>query len=398
MSDRMLFAGGRPHGWPPATDLLVDDGRIVAIGAEIEAEGVTTFDAAGLVLLPGLVDAHCHIDKTLFGSDWVPHSAGPELIHRIEGERAGRVALGLPRDEAMSALVAAMVAAGTTSARTHTDVFPEAGGANVQAVRRVADRFAGSIDIQQVGFPQYGILAAPGTADLLADLATDGLIDAVGGVDPAGIDGDPIRSLDIVFETAASSGIGVDLHLHDRGTLGAWQLDLIAAHAERFGLEGRVTVGHAFALGDVDESTRRRLAERLARAGVSVVTAAVYDLPVPSLDLAADHGLVMAGGSDGIRDLWGPYGDGDMLKRAMVIAYRCGLRRDEQIESALDAVTVGGAAVLGIDSRGLQVGAPADLVAVRAQNPAHAVVSHPTRELVMKAGRIVARNGVADPA
>jgi cytosine deaminase len=82
-----------------------------------------------------------------------------------------------------------------------------------------------------------------------------------------------------------------------------------------------------------------------------------------------------------------------MLDRAMHLAYRSTFRRDEDIELALHAATYGGAQVLGLDEYGLAVGALADLVVVRASTPAHAVVAHPPRELVLKAGKVVARNG-----
>jgi cytosine deaminase len=104
-------------------------------------------------------------------------------------------------------------------------------------------------------------------------------------------------------------------------------------------------------------------------------------------------GVTVACGHDGIRDLWSPFGSGDMLERAMHVAYRSTFRRDEDIELALSAATYGGARLLGLTSYGLRPGAAADLVAVRARTPAEAVVTRPVRDLVIKAGRVVARDG-----
>jgi len=53
----------------------------------------------------------------------------------------------------------------------------------------------------------------------------------------------------------------------------------------------------------------------------------------------------------------------------------------------------GGATALGLTAYGLTEGAPADLVVVRAGSAAEAVVTRPVRELVLKAGTVVARNG-----
>jgi cytosine/adenosine deaminase-related metal-dependent hydrolase len=65
-------------------------------------------------------------------------------------------------------------------------------------------------------------------------------------------------------------------------------------------------------------------------------------------------------------------------------------RRDEDIELALEAATYG---ALGLEPYGLAPGAPADLLVVAARTAAEAVVTHPVRELVLKGGRVVARDG-----
>lgn len=56
-----LLRGVAPLGGTP-TDLLLDEGRIVAIGADATAGRATTVvDAEGLVALPGFVDPHTHL-------------------------------------------------------------------------------------------------------------------------------------------------------------------------------------------------------------------------------------------------------------------------------------------------------------------------------------------------
>jgi cytosine/creatinine deaminase len=218
-------------------------------------------------------------------------------------------------------------------------------------------------------------------------------VETVGGIDPAGFDRDPVRHLDIVFGLAAQYGAGIDLHLHDLGSLGAWELELIAERTRDAGLAGRVTVSHAYGLGQLDHAYQDRIIDQLAQAGVTILTAAVYSFPVPPIKRLRAAGVNVACGHDGIRDLWGPYGSGDMLERAMHVAYRSTFRRDEDIELALDAATYGGARTLGLDGYSLAVGAPADLVVVDARTPAEAVVAHPPRELVLKRGVVVARDG-----
>ena len=42
-------------------DILIENGKITAIGASLSAQGAEVIDLAGQFVLPGLIDAHCHI-------------------------------------------------------------------------------------------------------------------------------------------------------------------------------------------------------------------------------------------------------------------------------------------------------------------------------------------------
>lgn len=66
---------GRP---PYVADLAVTDGRIAAIGAEI-GTGTEEVDAAGLALMPGIIDAHTHYDAQV---TWDPF-CDPSPAHGV---------------------------------------------------------------------------------------------------------------------------------------------------------------------------------------------------------------------------------------------------------------------------------------------------------------------------
>ena len=59
------------------TDILVRDGRIAEIGAGLRASGVETIDAAGLYVMPGIIDAHSHIAVSSINEATAP--ATPEV-------------------------------------------------------------------------------------------------------------------------------------------------------------------------------------------------------------------------------------------------------------------------------------------------------------------------------
>src|SRR5918995_539756 len=49
-------------------DVGVEDGRVVAIGASLEAAGARTIDASGCYVIPGGVDVHTHLDTPGFNA------------------------------------------------------------------------------------------------------------------------------------------------------------------------------------------------------------------------------------------------------------------------------------------------------------------------------------------
>ena len=208
-----------------------------------------------------------------------------------------------------------------------------------------------------------------------------------------------------MFGLAERHGVGVDIHLHETGELGAFTFELIAERTTALGMQGRVTVSHAFALSSVDAARQAALIELLAAADIAVTTVAPGTREPLPLERLRAAGVRVGLGQDGIRDYWSPYGNGDMLERAWQLAFRSGYRRDELVEACVDVASRGGRAVVDggawaatemLDDRaaGLAVGAPADLVVVPADTVTAAVMDHPPRTAVIHAGRVVARDGV----
>ena len=381
----------------PLVDLLVRDGHIAEIqpSGVIDAAGADREDGAGALALPGMVDAHCHVDKTVWGREWVPHTAGPLLEDRIANGEQGRSELNLPDPDGVHALLAHMAACGTTLARTHTDVDPGIGLKGLELVARAAEELGDVIDVEQVAFPQGGLLTRPGTAELLEDALRHGLVSCLGGIDPAALERDSARHLDLIFDLAANYGATLDIHLHERGTLGAHTMELIIERVLRHGLQGRVAISHAVAIAEVGSTQFEQISQGLGEARISLLTATVYNTPVLPFTKLQERGVNIGAGNDGVRDLWGPYGNGDMLDRTFHLAYRSGFRTDEQIAVAFDVAVSGGAIALGREPARIEPGSPADLFLIDAASIGEAVAARPPRRLVLKRGKVVARHGVA---
>jgi cytosine deaminase len=372
-------------GSQASVDIAIRGGRVESVGDAPADWSGATFDGHGCLALPGLVDGHAHLDKTLWGLPWRPHSATPDLAGLISNERSGRRELPSVADRA-GALLDEYIANGTTLVRTHVDVDLDNGVTAIEEVIEAAARRIDSIEVQIVAFPQSGMLVAPGTIELL-DAAVSTGAHLVGGIDPAGFDGDPVGHLDAIFAIAERHGCGIDLHLHDRGELGRWELALLIERTRALDMAGQVTVSHAFCLTDGDPSIPG-LVEQLAEHRIALATVAPGNVDPLPLDLLDQHGVAMCLGQDGIRDLWSPWGDADMLARSGLMAWRAGYRRDADIERCVDIATSRGAAAIGVSNHGLAPGCRGDVVLVDAASPAQAAVESPARFAVVKAGNV----------
>jgi cytosine/creatinine deaminase len=389
-----LIRQAQVWGQAGPVDLLLQGGRIAGIGPSIPLPaGACEIDGRGLLAIPGLVDAHAHLDKTLWGTPWHPNEAGPALMDKILHEREVLARLHLSAEQQSAALVRHLLASGTTHVRSHVDVVLPIGLDGLRGVLATREAHRDLIDIQVVAFPQMGVMTQPGTLALLEQAVREGA-EVLGGLDPMGIDHDPRGQLDGLFDIAARHGCELDIHLHDRGELGAVTIEMVAERIRATGLKGRVSLSHAFCLGMVEPARLDGLIRLLLDHDIAVMTHAPSGpTPFPPVRQLHEAGVRLFSGSDGVRDTWGPLNNGDMLERAYLIAYRSGFRDDAGLELALSMCSTFGAERMGARDHGLRVGAAADLVLVRAETPAEAVVMHPPRDWVFKRGRVVARQG-----
>jgi cytosine deaminase len=377
-----------------SVDIAIDHERIEAIGANLPRDADTVLeDGGGALVLPGFVEGHTHLDKTNWGLPWYRNNVGPKLIDRIENERSWRASSGHDAGKQSLALARAFIAAGTTRIRTHVDIDTDAGLKHLEGVLQTRETLADIADIQIVAFPQSGMLGRPGTDTLLRDALNSGA-DVLGALDPSLIDQDPVRSLDTTFAIADRYQKPIDIHLHEPGEIGAFTIKLLLDRVEALSMQGRVVISHAFCLGMLPDRERDMLLARIAQLNVALLTTAPPSVPVPSLRACMEANVTLFAGNDGIRDTWTPFGSPDMLERAMFLAMRHDLRRDDDLALAFSCVSTLGAQACGFADYGLHAGARADLVLVDAATIAHAVVARPVRKLVVSNGKIVAREGI----
>lgn len=377
------------HGDRTSTsvDLHLAEGTIAAV-TPVGERGSDALDGRGLLALPGLVNTHAHVDKSWWGLPWEPYGGQGGTDGRIRHERERRDALGIPSAATTSRVLAELVRHGTTSIRTHVDVDLGIGLRGIEAVREAAAFYGDALQLEIVAFPQDGVLRRPGVLALLADAARNG-VEHIGGLDPASIDRDPVGQVDAIFALAADHGTGIDIHLHDPAELGAFQLELIIARTQDLGLAGRVNIAHGFALAQVPDAHRRDLLQAMAALDISMTTVAPLRLPQLPLSEMDAAGVRFGFGTDGIRDLWSPYGTGDLLGIAWQYARASSLVRDDDLMRVVELAGGASSAFVGAVPNRLRVGDRADIVLVDAENPMDALVRTPRREVVIGAGQVL---------
>jgi cytosine/creatinine deaminase len=389
-------------------DVLVQDGRIAAIGPSLPAPaGAEVMEGDGYLLSPPFVDAHFHMDATLsYGLPRVNRSGTllegialwgelkPELTQEAIAERALRYC-----DWA--------VARGLLAIRSHVDVCDDRLLA-VDALLEVKRRVAPYLDLQLVAFPQDGVLRSP-TALANLKRALDKGVDVVGGIphfERTMADG--AESVRLLCELAAERGLPVDMHCDESDDPLSRHIETLAFQTQRLGLQGRVTGSHLTSMHSMDNYYVSKLIPLIAEAQVHAVANPLINITlqgrhdtyprrrgmtrVPELMGA---GVNVAFGHDCVMDPWYALGSGDMLEVAQMGLHVAQMTSQAQMRACFDAVTVNGARVLGLHDLGVEVGKPASLVLLQARDPVEAIRLRAARLVVMRRGRVVARSAPA---
>jgi cytosine deaminase len=354
------------------------------------------------VLLPAAVEPHAHLDKA-FLAEIVPNPTG-DLVGAIEAMRSSRhlltVAETVQRAERAAHLMAAN---GFVAVRTHADLTIEHGLTSIEALVEVRERVAPEIDVEIValcGWPVTGRDGADQRALLRAGLEAGA--DVVGGcphLETVSGNGTIESATDILLDIATDHGRPVDLHTDETLDPAADGLDLLARRvASGFGLP--VTASHCVSLGQQPEARQRRTAERVAAAGISVIALPHTNLflqgrghsrmprALTAVDVLRRAGVNVAAGADNLQDPFNPLGRACPFETAGLMLLAAHLLPAE----AWATVSTNASRALGLadataPTHGFGLGAPADLVSVRAGSVREAIAFGPADRLVWRRGR-----------
>jgi cytosine/adenosine deaminase-related metal-dependent hydrolase len=300
--------------------LLVENGKFKKIipATEKVTDDLPKKDGKHMLILPSLVEKHCHLDKTLLGEPWRAVTPAKNILERFEIEKKLLASLKSTTQQRAEKLLAIYVNEGVTHVRTHVDIYPEVGLKNLDEVKKALQTYEGKLSHEIVAFPQHGLLRSK-SQKLIREALRQGAT-MVGGVDPATVDEDIEASLQQTVELAVEGNAGIDLHLHDPDQLGIFTIKRLAQLTKEAGLQGKVAISHAFGLGNMSSEQANEMAEILTDAGITIITSVPLDIKFPPVGLLHAKGVPVAVGCDNIFDAWSPFGNGDILERASLLA------------------------------------------------------------------------------
>jgi cytosine deaminase len=260
------------------------------------------------------------------------------------------------------------------------------------------------VNLQLVAFPQEGIVSFPDGEKLIAEAARRG-VDVIGAI-PHFEDTreDGVHSLEIAVATALDAGLLIDVHCDEIDDEQSRFLEVLAAHALRTGLRGKVTASHTTAMGSYNAAYSYKLQRILSRAGINLVCNPMVNLHLQGrfdaypkrrgltqVKEMLGAGVNVAFGHDDVMDPWFPMGTANPLQVAHVGALATQMTSPAQIAECFAMVTTRAAETLSLgDSYGIEAGRPASLIVLPATDPFDAVRRQVRPWYVIANGRVVA--------
>jgi cytosine deaminase len=269
------------HGaQPQLADLALHNGRIASIAphAESRAEPQPYIESRtdgwnlhGAPVLPGLVEAHTHIDKAFT----LPRLGAlkPGLLAAIETMIADRQTWTVAdvHTRASRALQWAFEA-GVTTLRTHCDWWePNATPLAWNVLRELGDEWADRLALERVSLIALHLFSERDGARALAKtVAASGPGACLGAfVHSTNWSAQSLRHL---FEAAQEFGLDVDLHCDEELKPQAEGLATTAALLRELDFSGRVVCGHTCALAVQPEAQALATLDAVARAPITMVS------------------------------------------------------------------------------------------------------------------------------
>ncbi len=286
---------------------------------------------------------------------------------------------------------------GTTRMRTHLELDAGVELRSFEAIEALRRDYAWAIDIEICAFPQEGLTNNPRSEQLVTEALRRGAraVGAAPNYDP-----DPAGQINRIFALAREFDAEIDMHLDSGNSPEHMDIHLVCELTERYGLGGRVAIGHGCKYASLPPDDLAALARRIAGAGVAVTVLPATDLfmmgrdqtynirrGVADVNVLAEHGVNCSISSNNVLNPFTPLGDCSLLRMANLQANVCQIGEAARLRECFFMLTDRSARLMNLADYGIRVGNPADIVVLDATTPEQAVAEICPPLAVFKAGR-----------
>ncbi|MEL4015506.1 cytosine deaminase [Dryocola clanedunensis] len=398
---------GRPGLW----QLTIEEGRFKTIEPmgeqDTRTETLERLDGRGGLAVGPFIEPHIHLDTTQTAGQPGWNQSGT-LFEGIE-RWAERKALLSHEDVKARAwqTLKWQIANGIQYVRTHVDVSDPTLTA-LKAMLEVKLEVAPWVDLQIVAFPQEGILSYPNGEALLEEALKLGA-DVVGAIPHFEFTREyGVESLHKAFELAKKYDRPLDIHCDEIDDEQSRFLETVAMLAHREGMGERVTASHTTAMHSYNGAYTSRLFRLLKMSGINFVANPLVnihlqgrfdDYPkrrgVTRVKELLEAGINVCFGHDDVFDPWYPLGTANMLQVLHMGLHVCQMMGYQQIDESLKLITDNSARTFGVAEYGIDVGKPASLVILPAENGFDAVRRQVPVRWSVREGRVIATTQLA---
>jgi len=365
----------------PPVDIGIAGGRIAAIETGLRADA-PAYDAGGCLACAGLVETHIHLDKSRIVDRCEPESGrAPRSMERVQAVKHSFSVEDVYRRA--SRTLENCILHGATRMRTHVELDGGVEMRSFEALEQLRRDYAWAVDLELCVFPQEGLTNNPRSDALLVEGLKRGarVIGAAPNFDP-----DRRGHVQRVFDLAREYDVDIDMHLDSGSTSDDMDIWQVCDLAERYGLGGRVAVGHGCKYSTMPVAEQAALARRMADTGVALTVLPATDLfmhgreqefNVPrglaDVNLMAGHGVNCSISTNNVLNPFTPMGDCSLIRMANLQANVCQVSHPHQLRECFAMLTDRSARLMNLNDYGLAVGNPADIVVIDAMTPEQAV-------------------------
>lgn len=380
---------------PGLHNLHIEAGRFVR-QLSADATAADTRDLHGMLVLPGLIETHIHLDKAcIMPRCQLHHGTLEEAIEQTRQAKAGFDQQDVYQRGAQ--IIEKAIMQGTSWMRTHVEIDPQIGLTGFHAIQQLKADYAWAIDLSICVFPQEGLLNNPGTEELLCQALAEGA-DLLGGCPYT--DSDAAGQIERLFALANRWDVDLDFHLDFDLRPQARMIDKVIAETQRWQMAGRVTVGHVTKLSLLERPQLTELAAALASAGVQVTALPATDLFLTGREQFAlkprgvaplatlDHcGVTCSISSNNIGNPFTPFGDASLVRQANLFANISQLGTPADMLRCLAWISTASAKLMRLEDYGLTPGCRADFVVFDVASASEVVAQIAPPLMGFKAGR-----------